>query len=320
MREYYDVYYRMNSIRFKIFNFAVFQVVVIGSLILVISPDLFNIRFDIAGDLRLILVVCLGGMLGSSLRYSGVLVNASTSNNPVKRKEGTDFILKMLTGIPFNILCYFVLRGIILNSKLSYESFNVYGVLLLSFASGFFSAESLRKLTLTLQRLSEKDTVIDSKLERISSALGVDILDNYKGYFKYSIEKKRLDYDVDSTEMHLSPPSLHYRLVCRFLPSGFAPPNNNEKRAKLISEVEITGGNDVELVSFTITPKVKGIKITPSEKLVRVYQGQPSDEIIFDYTLEDRWMPDAWIEISQKGRLISVVTLEDENLERQQLT
>lgn len=275
------------------FNFLL-QGALLISVVLLLFPGQFNA--DITGESRLLLIICAGGMLGSTIRYSGILLagfNLKKRSTPVN-----EFIWRMLTGIPLTLMGYFLVRGVLLNSNIPSTVFNIYGLLVCSIVVGFFSFESLKKLTAGLQYLLERDDAIQNRIEKISNALGVDVLDNYHGYFHYSVEPVYNDQPYNDPEL------FRFRLVCYFNPY---PLNVPEDRRRM-TEIEINGGNEADFATFTIIPRVNGLKVVPSEVVVAAYTREPSRPIEFNIDLRSPELPDMWIEVSQKGRLIVVVS------------
>ncbi|MGN8070963.1 hypothetical protein [Mucilaginibacter sp. 22184] len=284
------------------------QLLIVALVILLIFP--VDSNFQVAGEIRLILVVCLSGVLGSSLRYTGILIdNKNKGKLPLYLDE---LFMRLLNGIPTAAGIYLLLRGMILSTSANYEVFNVYGLALICIIMGYFSYEASKKVTGLLQAILERDQVIEDKIDKIGNILGLETLGNYHGYFIAELTCSSLNVPQEPfglTSENIAEPEFEYILRCWFSPHYFPLyGGSNETRKSSFPEIDITGGKDVAIVTFSAAPRLNGLKFTPT--VLNFEVSHDRDSIVQEFRLKQKSnsLADCWIEISQMNRLISVVS------------
>lgn len=262
-----------------------------------------SLKFNkISQEFRILIFVICGGAFGSSVQgisnlFFGVL-------GKVKKEAISVYILRVFLGIPPALVVYFIIRTVILTPQASLGSLNATGILSISMTVGIFSFQLFERLSIIVRAIDGKQTELENKIERISSTLGIELLDNYKGYLFYWVEneEKQAPGGLEKRTYFLEPHKKYTLIVC-FSPEPFGLPGFHNKE-----DIEITGGNQKDFVRFSVTAHFDFMTMGTREKFVEFSVSQQSDKLYFDFELiEQDTKPDIWIEIFQKNRLISVV-------------
>lgn len=304
MHDHYDS--RRN---FRISLTLLLQLSVATFVILLIFP--VDERFRVFGEIRLVLAVCGGGALGSLLRYTGILLQRKERIS--YKYTDSQLFQRLVNGIPMAAAVYLLIRGTLLNTGVDYTVFNIYGLTLLSIIIGFFSYESLQKLTGTLQFLFDREQLIENKIEKISNVLGLEALANYQGYFITKLQRfppqqlynnEPYPYTRPETDSE-NPVYYEYLLTCWFQPFE----DITEAPSALKSyRIDINNGREAEFVTFSVVPRVNGLRFEPASTNIVVGESRFGGTVTFRVQSQSPTLAECWIEVSQMNRLIAVVS------------
>jgi hypothetical protein len=287
-------------VRIYIFLLAVIALAVL--LFVAVWPNMDqdnSVIRSLTPEMRLMILVITGGLFGGALRSISGIVNI------IGNKSGNEYLAfyvwKIFLGMPSAIIIYLIVRGIIISPNAPVSSINSIGTLFLSFLSGFFSNEFFEKLYLMFKPFLDKETVLEKKIEHISSALGIDILDNYLGYVCYEILGPDRQQQLGSELGYDLIPGRSYALIIYF--QNTIPVSSN------CDKIEISGGNDSKKVTFLIIPRFDTVSVEPREQTITFRADSNSDKVTFNFSVPLANTPsDFWIEILQKNRLVMSIS------------
>lgn len=109
------------------------------------NANLFGIDFDIDSEIRLIVIVMLGGTLGSFVHIATSFASYA-GNNKFKVSWIWWYILRPFIGMALALILYFVTRGGLLSVDSGVDNVNLYGVTAVAGLTGMFSKQASDKL------------------------------------------------------------------------------------------------------------------------------------------------------------------------------
>jgi hypothetical protein len=289
----------------------VYLIILLGvslAAVLVIWPsspeELRATAFRLSAELRQLLLVIAGGILGSSL--SGLRRLTVSRADPLQlRRSLWLYALDVMLAVPMSLIAYVALRGLILSPGTGIEHLNASGVLILSLCVGLYGPESLARLADEILLRENRDAPVRDRLERISSALGVSTLDNYRGHVCLALEDTLVGTLIRRSEddRYLLVSGHSYQLKVWFAPTA------TESTASEL--VEISDGADVSMVKFTLNADSNIGKLDHRKASVTFGVTARSEEVNFTLT---NVRPDdtgrVYVEVLQKNRLVEVIALE----------
>ncbi|UPK67960.1 hypothetical protein [Chitinophaga filiformis] len=290
----------------------ILYIVLILSILLIVSVlpgiDLEGpIRISPQNEgLRSILIVLGGGAMGSTLR--AILSMSAIIYGNIDTGTSLPFYFqRAFTGLSASLIVYFIFKGLLLSPNTPAQYINFSGILVLSIMSGFFADEFLRQLTASLYRLVNKDARVDEKINNLTMALGIDILDNYDGKFCFFLT----DTDGNTLIPAMSTRRLTVTMNREYILHWYLrPKTETENQDSITEDLIVSGGKTSETVTFTIVPHLNAQRLAPREQTVSfpVHRRSETKTIPFSITTENE-RPDLWLEIFQKNRLISVINV-----------
>jgi hypothetical protein len=261
---------------------------------------------SVSAELRYLLVVVSGSALGTIVRVILALAD-------VKRPGKTDnqsvllYFLGLLWAVPLSVLFYLVLRGVLLSPAAATSNLNPFGILLYGFLTGVFADTALKKLNAMSRALFSTDPHLEERIDRISEALGVTSLDNYRGALYAEITQEGPKIVISQEGRYALQSNSHYDLLAWFQPT--TSPRLSRATAQ---EIRITGGTDASRVEFLVTPdsdaditfvpRQQSLSFDPQKHSPRIEFQFSSPVMLATYRL--------WIRVTQKNRLVAVLTLE----------
>lgn len=254
-------------------------------------------------ELRFLLLVASGGALGSSLQALYRLTEMIGTRRLIKGWR-LWFVLRVVMGIPLSMIIYMGVRGGILSTTADATALNPYGTLAISILVGLFAAQALEKLNAVAATLFRDNSSLERQIDQIGSALAVATLDNYNGWVCLSIQDQSggtIPFRDDEMPIFIAGRS--YDLFVWFersQPTGFPS-----------EQIKITGGTDTSETEFSIISDSDGATLRPRQESIRFEVGGASIRVRFQITPSDTvGKHQLWIEISQKNRLVHVVSLD----------
>ena len=251
------------------------------------------------------MLVAAGGALGSSLQaVSRLMAQIGSYRLPTSWRWW--LLLQVVTGIPLALMLYMMLRGGVLSTAAGAASLNPYGILGLSALVGLFAAPLLDRLNSIAATLFRNDTALERQIDRIGSALGVSTLDNYQGFVCLSLQDREGAAPSSGEEgVPILLVGRSYDLTVWF--------QKDKPQGYLSDEIRISGGADSAEVEFTLASDSDGASVRRRQESVRFGATESSPRVQFHLSVLDTvGKHEFWVEISQKNRLVHVISVEFE--------
>lgn len=284
--------------------YLILTTLLMGYLIMLASPiaGLASFLTGLSVYQRLFILVAAGGFLGGNIHA----MSSMTAHHAAERMRISQlywFLLRGLLGALYAFLGFIAVRAALFNPDVELQAINLSGLLMLSVLTGIFSDILSQKLRIAVESLLGHKPALEQQLDRIGSSLGTSLLDNFTGMVFVLI---RNDRDLVT---ELREPGI-YKIELWF--EGryeYSPTYLSEGRIKG-ARIDITEGNDVDVVEFRITPKGDGIRVSPGFLTTRTKVTGDATRYYFVVEVPyGREYFDSWVEISQKNRLISSFSL-----------
>jgi hypothetical protein len=255
----------------------------------------------LSAEMRQLLLVAAGAILGSSLTGLRGLVGESVETGATRRSLW-GYALDVLLAVPMSLSLYVAMRGLILSPAAGVEDLNASGVLVLFIFVGMYGPEWLFRVVGHLR--AARDARMEDGIARISTALGVATLDNYRGYVCVALRYSSgtAIRASDDGRYVLTTPG-----TCS-LTAWFAPVEQDDVQSQ---RIEISGGTDASKITFSLSADTDVGKIDRRNASLTFGVAQPSEQATFTLTdLPQEGSGRVFVEILQKNRLIEVVSME----------
>jgi hypothetical protein len=251
--------------------------------ILLISGEKIN-------DTRLLLAVALAGAGSATLRGFTTLLDY-IGNRAYQRSWTAYFLLRPLIGAGIALVVYVLLRATLVDSHAGVTALNFYGVLTLSFLSGFYSRAALVKLIEIFETLFESKAIravgksrFAVTPERLSSVRHP--LDVYRGYLV----------------LQLSPVEEDSRFSLTVWAQLDAPVGLTA------AKIDIGEGLPARITKFRVAIYADGCDVEPLDAELRVETDKPRSGSLVFALMCPQGRPTGLVEVSQYGRTVSVVS------------
>jgi hypothetical protein len=261
-------------------------------------------------ELRYVLVAASGGALGTTLRAILALTD-TIGTRQIQREPLLRQLIGFLWAVPISVLSYVVLRGFILSSAAPIQDLNPFGVLVFGFGVGLFSDAGIARLAAVARVLFVTDPFHEDRIDRISDALGITTLDNYRGTFCLDL----LDAEGQRTQFEGGQRARLDRNKQYELQAWFQP---NTYSGVLSQEINISGGRDTESVDFLIVPDSNAdIRFLPGQEVLSLDPRRTSGRTGFRFVTPVTAAPYRLsVRVTQKNRLVAVIAF-DVNFEEE---
>jgi hypothetical protein len=256
-----------------------------------------------SNELRFALLAAIGGALGYGYKYTRRLLTEPDKQGASARDKAVDTILRVFMAMQGAAIGYLLMRSNIVLPTTPVTQFSPFGVLVLGLLLGVLMDELVPDL---LAKSAFFDSgPLDARLNQIASAVGATTLDNYQGRFRAQLQTSgnSVSEEIASSEggwFKLLPNS-PYTLLIWFEPG----------HGSVGETISISGGNDVDTVSFAVTVNSSAaIGFDPGKQVCTFNAKKPSDRISFDFvTPPEPGAMTLWLRVTQKDRLAAVLAL-----------
>jgi hypothetical protein len=255
-------------------------------------------------ELRYFITIASCGLFGASLHGASELTIIYRTER-LKRNYLVALVSRGISGAAISLLIFLSIRGFLVVPNLDPGQLNPYGLGTVSVFSGLFSRVIIDKLFVAVNALLGHQSNLEKEIDQIGRTIGVSTLDNYRGYFYFEIfDRKYSGREPTALDSPYLKPG-DYMLVVWFYPL-LADRGAYE-------EIEVVNGRDVETVTFSVEPKGDKVRFEPARASLEfgVRSSSRRQEFYF-YITEQTPLYRCWIEISQKSRLINVMSLGEE--------
>lgn len=306
---------RINNLklRFTTLILMILTFVLLIIIILILWPQIISesqswfSQFSL--ELRLLVLVSAGGVLGGALNASSLFIE-SIKYNRLLRSVFFSALIKVFFALISTLIFYILIREGLLTSTANGTDINPLGILVLSILIGIFSSRAVEKLRDISSALFGDKLELEKHLNRVEDSLGISLLDNYKGFLCYSVESeskgivsnKSNEFQVNKNEKNL--------LVLWFQPS--------ESDFDNCEEINIVSGIDVNTVTFHLLLHGENIKIQQKQELLSFDVFGYSSKLKFPFQISedaDSLQREIWVEIIQKNRLIQMLHISFKTLD-----
>lgn len=282
---------------------------------------------DMSAEMRYLLLVVCGAALGGSMATSQSLLTLARRTS-LPGGWPLWYAFRVLVGIPLAMAFYVIFRGLLLSPRIDYSILNPFGILIVSVVIGMFAMQALDKLNALGATLFKSEAGLEQQIDRISTALGVAVLDNYVGFVCFSVHEKSgkvgtadprttkrsadanrsagvrtartISWSADEPPVLLGGQS--YELHAWFQPDAV--------NGMFSTEVRVMGGADTRSVEFKLVPDSDSVRLRPVQESVSFPVRGTSPLVTFEFETPKESGPyDIWVEVFQKNRLIHVVPL-----------
>ncbi|WP_213979233.1 hypothetical protein [Sphingomonas sp. dw_22] len=293
------------------FVYATLSAIIGVALLLVIWPNGGSEPSwlgTMSNEVRFALLAAIGGALGYGYKYTRRLLTEPDRQALSARDKAADTILRVFIAMQGAAIGYLVVRSNIVLPTTPVTQFSPFGVLVLGLLLGVL-------IDALVPDLLAKSAFLDSgplgvRLNQIASAVGATTLDNYQGRIRAQLQTSgsSASEEIASSEggRFRLLPSKPYTLLI-----WFEPGPGSEGLGETIS---ISGGNDVETVSFAVSvDSSAAIGFDPGRQVCTFKAKKPSGRISFAFvTPTEPGAMTLWLRVTQKDRLAAVLALRGE--------
>ncbi|HLG41682.1 MAG TPA: hypothetical protein VI461_18525 [Chitinophagaceae bacterium] len=292
--------------------YFIFTMVAAACLLFAFWPDNSDSDWyiDVSENMRLFIIVVCSGYLGSSVHSVTSFVNFIGSQR-FEKSWTFWYLVRGFIGAILALLCFLCIRGFVVTNDIPARYLNTYGLCSISILIGLFSDTIVFKLKEVFTIVLNRKSNVERQIDKIGQTLGTSFLDNYSGMvFVEILPLVVTGRSLDNDNSPLA--SGKYKLIVWFQPINDVRLGEGESDTlrHTAQQINITDGNDVEMVEFKITPKSNYIKFTPGYVAARISVSAASANQIFTFEVNNE-LPslDSWVEIHQKNRLIVALPL-----------
>jgi hypothetical protein len=292
---------------------------VLGSLLILVAITLViwptNVAVPVwarsmSDEIRFIAISAAGGAIGSALR-TGFAIGKNTDLSVSVTGRVLQFV-RLLIAVQMAALGYFAIRSFVLLPTTPVSELNPFGILFVGLLIGWAAEDLVPQFIARVKDELAPNSELESRIDLIASAVGAATLDNYRGRLCVEIldANRRPVFapgwaaaEPDAGTIVLSPKET-YILAAWFDPGA--------SDARVSEEVSITGGNDVERISFVVAADSSAsLRFTPGRNTFSFDPQGASERLEFEFVAPAREEPFAlWLRATQKGRLTAVVSLD----------
>lgn len=268
---------------------------------------------SMSGEVRLLVIAAIGGVLGSSLRETAKF--GAHESEALVSDDKLSLIIRGLVAMQVAAVLFLAIRAFLMLPTTPVTAFNPVGVLALGLLTGAAANEWIPAIAALATMRG--NAALDSRLDRIASAVGASVLDNYRGQIRAQIlhdgkplagamneaQAMAAPFEIDDSLLWLEP-NRKYTIL-----AWFDPGSEGEGRGEMIS---ISGGNDVDRITFSIAvDSSAAIGFDPGRQVCSFDPKKRSDRVAFGFVAPIMEAPfTLWLRVSQKDRLSAVLAIE----------
>lgn len=253
-------------------------------------------------EYRFFLMVSCCGFIGGNLHAMSSL----TGYIGIQRLQKSWlywYIIRGVLGAVYAFLIYISIRAVLFSPGIDLRYLNISGLCAFSILVGLFSEIASEKLKAAVNALLGHKPELEKQLDRIGTTIGSTLLDNFRGHIFAEVRNSKGDLAL------IGEPGEYVMELWFEGTYEMFPTLLNDKRIPN-ALIDISDGNDVDIVEFKITPKSDFIKFSPGFINTRTKVSGDAKRYHFSFVIPSAlYLSETWIEVTQKNRLVAAFSI-----------